>query len=248
MMKLEGQVAIVTGSSRGIGRAVALELARAGAVVAVNYLSHHDLASELAAQIHKDGGTALAIKADVSDFNEVTRMVDSVLQQCGRIDILVNNAGVTADKSFAKMTPEMWQRVLAVNLNGTFNCCKAVVPHMTSAGRGRIVNISSIVGQIGNFGQTNYAASKAAVIGLTKSLARELCSKGITVNAVAPGFIETSMLEAIPNPVKQSILAQIPLKRFGKPEEVARCIRYLVSEDGSYIMGQVININGGMFM
>lgn len=247
-MELKGQVALVTGGSRGIGRAIALALAEAGASVAVNYLTSEDRAKEVVRAIEVRGRQAILCQADVSDYGAVVGMRERVAAQLGPVAILVNNAGVAADKSFLKMTAAMWREVLAVNLDGVFNCTKVFVDAMVQAEYGRIVNITSVIGQIGNFGQANYAASKSGVMAMTKTLAKELAAKGITVNAVAPGFIETDMVAAMPPTVRERILSQIPLREFGRPEEVARAVLFLVSRDARYITGQEISINGGLFV
>ena len=247
-MKLEGRKAVVTGASRGIGRAIAIGLAQEGADVAVNYATREAQADDVVREIEKLGQRALAVRADVSDFPDTFRMAQEVLGAFGHVDILVNNAGISSDKTFVKMDHASWRKVLAINLDGVFNCTKVFVDSMLARGYGRIVNITSVIGQIGNFGQANYAASKAGVTAMTKSLAKELASKGITVNAVAPGFIETEMVEAIPERVRQRLLDQVPLKRFGKTEEVARAVIYLVSSDGEYITGEELSMNGGLLM
>ena len=247
-MKLEGRKAVVTGGSRGIGRAIALELAREGADVAVNYLASEGPALEVVRTIEKMGRRAIAVRADVSDFPDTFRMAQEVLGTLGDVDVLVNNAGISSDKTFVKMDHASWRKVLAINLDGVFNCTKVFVDSMIKRNYGRIVNITSVIGQIGNFGQANYAASKAGVTAMTKSLAKELAGKGITVNAVAPGFIETEMVESIPEKLRQRLLDQIPLKRFGKAEEVARAVVYLVSSDGDYITGEELSMNGGLSM
>jgi 3-oxoacyl-[acyl-carrier protein] reductase len=247
-MKLEGRKAVVTGASRGIGRAIAIALAQEGADVAVNYMSSEAQAQDVVREIEKRGRRGLAVRADVSDFPDTFRMAQEVLATFDHIDILVNNAGINSDKTFVKMDHASWRRVLAINLDGVFNCTKVFVDSMLTRGYGRIVNITSVIGQIGNFGQANYAASKAGVTAMTKSLAKELAAKGITVNAVAPGFIETDMVDSIPERVRQRLLDQVPLKRFGKADEVARAVIYLVSSDGDYITGEELSMNGGLLM
>ncbi len=247
-MKLEGRRAVVTGASRGIGRAIAIALAQEGADVAVNYMASEARALEVAKEIEKLGRRALPVRADVSDFPDTFRMAQEVLTAFGHVDILVNNAGINSDKTFVKMDHASWRKVLAINLDGVFNCTKVFVDSMLKQSYGRIVNITSVIGQIGNFGQANYAASKAGVTAMTKSLARELATKGITVNAVAPGFIETEMVDSIPEKVRARLLEQVPLRRFGKGEEVARAVIYLVSSDGDYITGEELSMNGGLLM
>ena len=250
-MRLKGRVAVVTGGSSGIGRAIALAVAEEGADVAINFLNfqRNEASAQAVAQaIERKGGTAETFQADVSDPAQVLQMRDAILQRFERVDILVNNAGINRDKSFINMDYETWKAVLSVDLDGVFYCTKAFLEGMTARGYGRIINISSIVGQIGNFGQANYAAAKAGLLGLTKAVAREVAGKGITVNAVAPGFIETEMVTAIPEDVQERFRVQIPLQRFGKPEEVAKAVVFLVSEDTSYITGHVLNVNGGMYM
>jgi 3-oxoacyl-[acyl-carrier protein] reductase len=247
-MQLTGRTALVTGASRGIGRAIALSLAEEGADVAVNYLSNRDLAADVVDQIRKMGRKAMLAQADVADYLEVDRMAREVLESFGHLDILVNNAGINSDHTFVKMDQVSWQRVLSINLDGPYNCTKVFVDQMIKEGWGRIVNITSIIGQIGNFGQANYAASKAGLAAFSKSLAKELVSKGITVNCVAPGFTETEMVMAIPEKVRMKLLEQIPMKRFGRSEEVARACVYLCSKDGDYITGTELSINGGLFM
>jgi 3-oxoacyl-(acyl-carrier-protein) reductase len=247
-MQLTGRTALVTGASRGIGRAIALSLAEEGADVAVNYLSNRDLAADVVDQIRKMGRKAMLAQADVADYPDVDRMAREVVEAFGHLDILVNNAGINSDHTFVKMDRDSWQKVLSINLDGPYNCTKVFVDQMIKEGWGRIVNITSIIGQIGNFGQANYAASKAGLAAFSKSLAKELVSKGITVNCVAPGFTETEMVMAIPEKVRMKLLEQIPMRRFGRSEEVARACVYLCSKDGDYITGTELSINGGLFM
>ncbi|GMB08493.1 3-oxoacyl-[acyl-carrier-protein] reductase [Thermolongibacillus altinsuensis] len=245
---MEGKVAIVTGASRGIGRAIALELARRGAKVAVNYAGSEAKANEVVAEIIENGGEAFAIQADVSKSDAVENMVKEVLERYGRIDILVNNAGITRDNLLMRMKEEEWDEVLNINLKGVFNCTKAVARPMMKQRYGRIVNIASIVGVSGNAGQANYVAAKAGVIGLTKTAAKELASRNITVNAVAPGFITTDMTDQLSEEVRTEMLKHIPLARFGKPEDIAHVVAFLVSDGASYMTGQTIHVDGGMVM
>jgi len=247
-MELQGKAAIVTGSSRGLGRATAVELAKRGANVVINYLHSKELAEEAATEIGNLGRETLCLRADVSDFAQAQTMVAKVIERWGRIDILVNNAGILKDRTLARMDPSQWSDVLAVNLTGVWNCTRAALEHMLKARSGRIVSISSIVAESGNFGQTNYGASKAGIIGLTKSLALETASRGITVNAVAPGFMRTDMLKGIPTEVLEKVRARIPMGDFGEPQDIARTVAFLVSDAARYITGQVINVNGGLYM
>jgi len=247
-MRLKDRTALVTGGSRGIGRAIALALAEEGADVAINYVSSEKAARDVAEAITKMGRRAIVAQADVGDYPDTFRMAQEILREFGHLDILVNNAGVNSDKSFVKMDHASWRKVLAINLDGVFNCTKVFIDQMIKRNYGRVVNITSVIGQIGNFGQANYAASKAGVAAFTKSLAKELAGKGVTVNAVAPGFIETEMVDAIPEKVRVKLLEQIPLKRFGRAEEVGRAVTYLVSADGDYITGAEVSINGGLLM
>ncbi|MGH7408150.1 MAG: 3-oxoacyl-[acyl-carrier-protein] reductase [Candidatus Methylomirabilales bacterium] len=246
-MRLSGRVALVTGGSRGIGRAICEALADAGAAVAINYQGSERAAREVAREIAEAGGIAEIFQADVSEREAVQRMKKQVLARFGRVDLLVNNAGITRDRTFVRMDEEAWAAVLSVNLNGAFYCTKAFLDGMLERGYGRIVHISSIVGQMGNFGQANYAAAKAALLGFTKTLAKELATKGITVNAVAPGFIETEMVAAVPEEVRGKIVKQIPMGRLGTAQEVAKGVVFLLSGDASYITGQTLNVNGGMY-
>ncbi|HZX20202.1 MAG TPA: 3-oxoacyl-[acyl-carrier-protein] reductase [archaeon] len=246
-MNFSGKTAIVTGASRGIGKAIAIALGKHGCNVVVNYFNTKENAKKIAEEIIKAGGNAIHVKADVRSKKEVNEMVAETLRKFGRIDFLVNNAGITKDNFFANITESDWDNVMDVNLKGTYNCVKAVLPIMTKQGFGRIVNSSSVSGQIGNIGQANYAASKAAILGFSKSLAKEVAASGITVNVVAPGIINTDMHRTIPEKVLEKFLGQIPMKRFGKPEEVAGAVLFLLSEEAAYITGQTINVNGGLF-
>ena len=247
-MNLEGRTALVTGGSRGIGRAISKALAQEGADVAINFVSNEAAALEVAEEIRSLGRKAFLARADVADFPDIYRMAQEVIQEFGHLDILVNNAGVTSDMTFVKMDHASWRKVLAINLDGVFNCTKVFVDQMVEQEYGRVVNITSVIGQIGNFGQANYAASKAGVAAFTKSLAKELATKGITVNAVAPGFIDTEMVQQVPERVRERLLSQIPLRRFGRAEEVARMVVYLCSSDGDYVTGAELELNGGLFM
>jgi NAD(P)-dependent dehydrogenase (short-subunit alcohol dehydrogenase family) len=247
MGRLEGKTAIVTGGSRGIGRAIALELAREGATVAVNYQSSDDKAREVAGEIARLGGKCLLAKADLADPQAARNMIKRVAAEFVHLDILVNNAGITRDKLLAKMTDEDWLEVIQTNLNATFFCTSEVIPIMAAQSYGRIINVSSMNGQVPARGQANYSASKGGVIAFTRTAALELAGSGITVNSVAPGFTETDMFAKVPPALQTQIKARIPLGRFAQPEEIARAVVYLAA-DGDYITGQVINVNGGAFM
>ena len=236
----------MTGASRGIGRAIALELASRGAFVVINYNGSKDRAEEVKSQIEAAGGTAQTYQCDVSDFETCQAFIQYVIKEHGRIDILVNNAGITRDGLLMKMSEEDFDRVIETNLKGTFHTIRFASRQMLRQRSGRIINMSSVVGIAGNPGQANYAASKAGVIGLTKAVARELASRGITVNAIAPGFIETEMTAVLPDAVKEASVAQIPLGHFGKPEDIAKTAAFLASDDAGYITGQVIQVDGGM--
>lgn len=246
MSLLKDQVAIITGASRGIGRAIALQLAFEGAKVVVNYASSSTAADQVVAEITTAGGEAVAIQADVSQENQVDTLIKTTLEKFQRVDILVNNAGITRDTLLLRMKLEEWQAVIDINLTGVFLCTKAVSKIMLKQRSGRIINIASVAGQMGNPGQANYSAAKAGVIGFTKTVAKELSSRGITVNAVAPGFIITDMTSDIK---AEGILQYIPLGRFGQPEEIAGMVRFLASDPAAaYITGQVFNVDGGMVM
>jgi len=240
--------AIVTGASRGIGKQTAIALARAGYDVVVNYASSEEAAQEVASQIIALGSRAIAVKADTGVFAEAEMLIKTAVEHFGGVHVLVNNAGITKDGLIARMKEEDFDKVIQTNLKGTFNCIKHATSYMMKQREGRIINLSSVVALIGNPGQSNYIASKAGVIGLTKSIARELGSRGITCNAIAPGFIDTDMTKNLPENVTEAMLSQIPLKRFGTPEDVANLVVFLASEQASYITGQTINVDGGMAM
>ena len=242
-----GKVAIVTGSSRGLGRAIVRELADHGCKVVINYFQSKELAQKLQAEMKDKGQEAICVRAGVANPDDVQNLIDTTVKEFGGIDILVNNAGVNRDRTIRRMSAEEWQEVIATDLSSVFYCTNAALPHMIERGGGRIVNMSSIVGQMGNLGQSNYAAAKAGIVGFTKSAAQEFARFNITVNAMCPGFIATEMVTNLTEEVQQALLAKIPLGRFGKPEEVASLCRFLVSE-GEYITGAQININGGMYL
>ena len=278
--RLDGKVALVTGGSRGIGKAISLRMAEEGADVVINYqnkkehaetvsklidmmgmadeldkialkinrMDNKEHAKEYSKQLDAIEKHSYICQANVSNFEQVKKMQEEVIKEFGKLDILINNAGIVRDKSFVKMTSEMWDDVLHVNLDGTFYCTKAFIEGMLERKYGRIINISSVVGRMGNFGQANYTASKAGMIGLTKALAKEFAGKGVTVNAIAPGFIETDMVKGVPDDVMEKILSKIPLGRLGKASEVAGTVAFLASQEGDYITGQVIDINGGLYI
>jgi acetoacetyl-CoA reductase len=246
---LKDRVALVTGAVGGIGRAISLHLAQEGATLALNYLVERDEdAEDFLNQLTRQGYRAALYKADISRYDEAVRVVETVSKDFGRIDVLVNNAGITIDKTLRNMSPDQWEKVLAVDLFSVFYCSRAVIGQMLERGYGRIVNISSVVGQKGNFGQTNYAAAKAGIIGFTKALALETAKKGITVNAIAPGFVKTAMTDQIPKDVIDKIVESIPIGRLAEPAEIARAVVFLADEKSSYITGQVMGINGGFYM
>ena len=247
-MLLDGKVAVVTGAFRGSGRAIALKLAAEGAKVAINYAGNTAKAEEVKAEIEKNGGEAILVQADVADAAAVEAMVNTTVEAFGQIDILVNNAGITRDGLLMRMKDEDFDAVINTNLKGVFYCTKLVSKLMMKKRSGRIINMASVVGLMGNAGQTNYAAAKAGVIGFSKSAAKELAARGITVNMVAPGFIDTDMTAAMTDKAKEMTLTGIPLNRMGTPEDVANAVAFLVSDNASYITGQVINVDGGMVM
>ena len=247
MERVKGKTALVTGASRGIGRAIAVELAREGAKVAVNYASNDAKAKEVAQEIEELGGTCLLVKADLGNAKEARAMVKDVAEKFGHLDVLVNNAGITRDSLLPRMTDEQWIAVIQTNLNGCFFCTSAAIPFMTAQSYGRIVNISSMNGQIAAMGQANYSASKGGIIAFTRTAALELARYGITVNVVAPGFTETDMFAAVPMAIQAQIKARIPAARFAHPEEISKAVLWLVA-DGDYVTGQQINVNGGAHM
>jgi acetoacetyl-CoA reductase len=246
---LEGAIALVTGASRGLGAAIAEELGRRGAKIVVNYSGSQEPAEEVAAEISeaRGGGQAAAIQADVADPEDAQRLVDQTVEQFGRVDVLVNNAGINIDRTLKRLSLEDWYKVLQVDLNGCFHTVHAALPHMSEQEFGRIINMSSFVGEAGNVGQANYAAAKSGLFGFTKTAALELARYNITVNAISPGFIETEMVAAIPENAKEKILEQIPLGRLGKLEDIAKAVRYVV-EDADYMTGNILDINGGVYM
>jgi len=247
-MLLDGKVALVTGGSRGIGRAIAVALAREGAKLAINFAGNEKAAEETKALVEQAGSEAILLKADVSDKDADAALIDTVIKTYGKIDILVNNAGITRDSLMFRMKEDDFDAVIDTNLRSVFYLTKAAAKSMMKKRTGRIINMSSVVGLTGNAGQVNYAAAKAGVLGITKSAAKELASRGITVNAVAPGFIETDMTDVLSDTVKESLLHEIPLKRMGEPKDVANAVLFLASDQSAYITGQVIHVDGGLVM
>lgn len=247
MRSIEGKTAVVTGGSRGIGRHIALQFAQRGVNVAINYRSSRDEADNVVNEMQQIGVNAMAMQADMAQMPEARKVVDQTYQEWGRIDILVNNAGITRDKSMKHLTDDDWQDVMDTNLGGVYATCSEVWPIMIDQNYGRIINITSFVGQAGNFGQANYAASKGGIIAFTKTMALEMAKYNITVNAIAPGFTETEMLAQVPEKIREKIIARIPMRRFGQPEEIARTVAFIAAE-GDYITGQQINVNGGVYM
>lgn len=245
---LTGKIAVVTGASRGIGRAIALKLAAQGAFTIINYNGSESMALEVKEEIERSGGNAQAIQCNVSDYKACEAFIAGIIKEHGKIDILVNNAGITRDGLLMKMSEEDFDHVISTNLKGSFNTIRFVSRQMLKQRSGRIINMASVVGVTGNAGQANYAASKAGIIGLTKATARELASRGITVNAIAPGFIETDMTKVLPEKVKEDSVSQIPLGKFGQPEDVAAAVAFLASEEARYITGQVLHVDGGMVL
>lgn len=242
------KVAMITGATRGIGKQIALTLANEGYNIVLNYRTENDELKQLKNEIESKKVKCLTVQGDVTNFEDCKQMIESAIKEFGKIDVLVNNAGITKDMLLARMKEEDFKQVIDVNLVGTFNMTKNVISYMMKARNGRIINISSVVGIAGNAGQTNYSASKAGIIGFTKSLAKEIASRNILVNAVAPGFIETNMTDVLKDDVKQEIAKNIPLKRMGTTQDVANVVKFLASDDSSYITGQVINVDGGMLM
>ena len=246
MISFKDKTVLVTGGSRGIGEAIVLKFASLGANVIINYVSSESKANELAKRVQELGGQSLVVQGDVSNFSESQNMIEKAIEEFGTIDVLINNSGITRDNLMLRMSEEDFDQVINVNLKGTWNMCKNITRHFLKNKSGSIINITSFVGSIGNPGQPNYVSSKAGIIGLTKSLAKEFGSRNIRVNAVAPGFIETEMTDKLPDDVKTTYQKQIPLNKFGTTQDVANACAFLASEDASYITGQVINVNGGM--
>lgn len=246
-MELEGKVALITGSAQGIGKAIAILFAKRGADIVISDMNSEN-AQKVSKEIGNIGRKCLVSITDVADFKAVEEMIKKTIDKFGKVDILVNNAGIVKDGLLLRMKEESWDQVLNVNLKGTFNCTKAAIRYMAKQKSGKVVNIASIAGEMGNIGQANYSASKAGVIGFTKTVAREFASRSINVNAVAPGFIDTEMTRALPESITENLKSQIPIERLGTPEDVAEAVFFLVSEASSYITGQVLNVNGGLYM
>ncbi len=244
--RLEDRTCLVTGASRGIGRGIAEELGDHGANVVVNYRSSEDAAHEVKEQINEGPGEAVVAQADVAKFDEVDAMHEAVTEEFGAVDVLINNAGITVDKKFSEMTREDWETVMEVNLGGVFNCTKVCYDDIRNAHEGRLINMSSVVGQQGNYGQANYAATKSGLFGFTRTIALEMARNGSTANCVAPGFVETDMLATVPDRVREGILERIPLDRFAEVEDIVGIVRFLAAEESSYMTGQVLGVNGGM--
>ena len=247
-MRFKNRSVIITGSSRGIGKSIALAFVKEGAKVVINYLNNKDLADDIIKSIKKMNGESFSIRADVRKYDDVEKMVNKTLERFGKIDILINNAGFYRDSTVWKMTEDIWDEVIDINLKGTYNCTKAVISHMRERKYGRIINISSVVGQIGVFGTSNYSAAKAGIFGFTKAVAKEVANRCITVNALTLGYFDVGMLRRLPKNVQDMILAQIPMGRFGRLEEVNEATLYIASEGASYLTGQVIHLNGGYYM
>ncbi len=246
MANLTGKIAVVTGGSRGIGAAIAKGLGREGATVIINYNHSHEKAQAVVEEIKTMGGSAIALQADISEAEATKVFIEKVLGDFGKIDILVNNAGITRDKTFKKMSFEEWHKVIDTNLSSAFNTCKIALPSMLEQKYGRIINISSVIGQSGGFGQANYAAAKAGLIGFSKSLALETARGGVTVNCICPGYIATEMVNAMPENVKEAIIAQVPMKKLGAPEEISKGVLFICESE--YMTGQCLNLNGGIYM
>ena len=245
---MSDKVAIITGGSRGIGRAIALRLARDGAKIVITYIKSQEAAEAVIKEIQANGGEAWAYQFDVSSFKQTQNFFKKITDKFDRVDYLINNAGIIKDSLIFTMKEETWDRVLAVNLKGTFNCIRSCAKIMIRQGYGRIINITSVLAFTGNIGQANYVASKFGIVGLTRAMAKELAPKGVTVNAIAPGFIETELTSKLPEKIKNNFLSQIPLGHFGTPEDIAEVVAFLVSDEAEYITGQVIHVNGGMYM
>jgi 3-oxoacyl-[acyl-carrier protein] reductase len=247
MDNLKGKVALITGGSRGIGKSISKRLASQGATVVINYIQNETAAEDTKKEIEESGGQVFTSKFDVADFDAVHEEVDKIIEKLGGLHILINNAGITKDTLLMRMKEEDWDNVISINLKGVFNCTKAVTRNMFKQREGRIVNLTSVVGEMGNAGQTNYAASKAGIIGFTKACAREMASRGITVNAVSPGFIKTDITDELTEELKKDYISRIPLNRFGTPEDIAGAVAFLVSDDAAYITGEVFRVNGGIY-